>query len=49
MIQSSALDANVIPERLVQEALNKDLKGDDHDYHRTKISSVVHADKILSA
>ena len=34
-------------ERLVQEALNKDLKGTTTIVIAQKISSVVHADKIL--
>ena len=42
---TSALDAK--SERLVQEALNKDLKGTTTIIIAQKISSVVHADKIL--
>ena len=42
---TSALDAR--SERLVQEALNKDLKGTTTIIIAQKISSVVHADKIL--
>ena len=42
---TSALDAK--SERLVQEALNKDLKGTTTIVIAQKISSVVHADKIL--
>ncbi|VSK32015.1 ABC transporter ATP-binding protein/permease [Streptococcus pneumoniae] len=42
---TSALDAE--SERLVQEALNKDLKGTTTIIIAQKISSVVHADKIL--
>ena len=42
---TSALDAK--SERLVQEALNKDLKGITTIIIAQKISSVVHADKIL--
>ena len=42
---TSALDAK--SERLVQEALNKDLKGTTSIIIAQKISSVVHADKIL--
>ena len=42
---TSALDAK--SERLVQEALNKDLKGMTTIIIAQKISSVVHADKIL--
>ena len=42
---TSALDAK--SERLVQEALNKDLKGSTTIIIAQKISSVVHADKIL--
>lgn len=42
---TSALDAK--SERLVQEALNKDLKGTTTMIIAQKISSVVHADKIL--
>ena len=42
---TSALDAK--SERLVQEALNKDLKGTTTVIIAQKISSVVHADKIL--
>ena len=42
---ASALDAK--SERLVQEALNKDLKGTTTIIIAQKISSVVHADKIL--
>lgn len=42
---TSALDAK--SERLVQEALNKDLKGTTMIIIAQKISSVVHADKIL--
>lgn len=42
---TSALDAK--SERLVQEALNKDLKGTTTIIVAQKISSVVHADKIL--
>ena len=43
---TSALDAK--SERLVQEALNKDLKGTTTIIIAQKISSVVHADKILA-
>lgn len=42
---TSALDAK--SEKLVQEALNKDLKGTTTVIIAQKISSVVHADKIL--
>ena len=42
---TSALDAK--SEKLVQEALNKDLKGTTTIIIAQKISSVVHADKIL--
>ena len=42
---TSALDAK--SEKLVQEALNKDLKGTTTIVIAQKISSVVHADKIL--
>lgn len=42
---TSALDAQ--SEKLVQEALNKDLKGTTTIIIAQKISSVVHADKIL--
>lgn len=42
---TSALDAK--SERLVQEALNRDLKGTTTIIIAQKISSVVHADKIL--
>ena len=42
---TSALDAK--SERMVQEALNKDLKGTTTIIIAQKISSVVHADKIL--
>ena len=42
---TSALDAK--SERLVQEALNRDLKGTTTVIIAQKISSVVHADKIL--
>ena len=42
---ASALDAK--SEKLVQEALNKDLKGTTTIVIAQKISSVVHADKIL--
>lgn len=42
---TSALDAK--SERLIQEALNKDLKGTTTIIIAQKISSVVHADKIL--
>ena len=42
---TSALDAK--SERLVQDALNKDLKGTTTIILAQKISSVVHADKIL--
>ena len=42
---TSALDAK--SEKLVQEALNKDLKGTTTIVISQKISSVVHADKIL--
>ncbi|MDU1465583.1 MAG: multidrug efflux ABC transporter subunit PatA, partial [Streptococcus mitis] len=42
---TSALDAK--SERLVQESLNKDLKGTTTIIIAQKISSVVHADKIL--
>lgn len=42
---TSALDAK--SERLVQEALNKDLKGTTTIIIAQKISSVMHADKIL--
>lgn len=42
---TSALDAK--SDRLVQEALNKDLKGTTTIIIAQKISSVVHADKIL--
>ena len=42
---TSALDAKA--ERLVQEALNKELKGTTTIIIAQKISSVVHADKIL--
>lgn len=42
---TSALDAH--SEKLVQEALNKDLKGTTTVIIAQKISSVVHADKIL--
>ena len=42
---TSALDAK--SERLVQEALNKELKGTTTIIIAQKISSVVHADKIL--
>ena len=42
---TSALDAK--SEKLVQEALNKDLKGTTTNIIAQKISSVVHADKIL--
>ena len=42
---TSALDAK--SERLVQEALNRDLKGTTTIVIAQKISSVVHADKIL--
>ena len=41
---TSALDAR--SERLVREALDKELK-DYHDRYCPKISSVVHADRIL--